>query len=267
MYINQNFRNSNLEQTLLAGEESLQRQYQLAAVRSSKFSRVYKFTARFNGIDRAIYFKQYLYRSGWDFVKHLFRAGRAKRAFKASLMLAENGFNTPCIIAMGESKSSFFHSENFLVTLGVEGAKPLFQLFHYSLKDLTTEQLRDKRKLIRAFGRTIGRMHAKGIFHGDLRLGNVLAKPTEAGWQFYFIDNERTKKFYKLPNHLRLKNLVQVNMFQVSISHTDRLRFFKAYLEKNPHVRANWKYWAKKTLIKTSWRLRKRMSSCKSFLI
>jgi len=66
-------------------------------------------------------------------------------------------------------------------------------------------------------------MHAGGIFHGDLSIGNVLVVREEQKWRFFFIGNERTKKFYRLHARLRLKNLVQINMFRYGINNTEPL--------------------------------------------
>ena len=256
LYIHKDFRNSNLEQALLAGEKELREHYRLTTIQSSEFARVYKFTVSFDGVERRIYFKQYLDRSILDSIKPLFRASRARRAFKASEMLAENGFESPTIIAIGEFKSGFFHTGNFLATIEVEDAKQIYQIIPKSLKDLTRQQLRSKRELIRAIGQTIGRMHAKGIFHGDLRLGNVLARQDKNGWRLFFLDNERTRKFWRIPNRLRLKNLVQINMFRAGISRTDRLRFFEAYLSENPEIKKDEKTWNLKITHGTNHRLK-----------
>ena len=174
-------------------------------------------------------------------------------------MLEKNGLEAPVVVAMGECKSSFLDRENFLATIEVEDAKQIYQFIPDNPENLAKEHLRDKRELIRAFGRTVGRMHARGIFHGDLKLVNVLARQEKNGWRFFFIDNERTKKFYILPPWLRLKNLVQVNMPpRETISSTDQMRFFKAYMSENPKIRDNWKRWAKKVITKTNRRLLKR---------
>lgn len=259
LFVNKNSRNDNFEQALSAGEKTLQERYQLTPVFSSDTSRVHKFTVRFGGVERWVYFKQYLCRSSWDFIKHLLRPSRARRAFKATLMLEKNGFEAPAVVAVGEWKSDFFNRSNFLVTLEAENTKPIYQFIPEGQENLTKEQLRAKRELIRAFGRTVGRMHAAGIFHGDLKLVNVLARREKNGWRFFFIDNERTKKFYILPPWLRLKNLVQVNMPpRETISSTDQMRFFKDYRSENPKIRDNWKRWAKKVIAKTNRRLLKR---------
>jgi len=141
------------------------------------------------------------------------------------------------------------------LTSEVEDAQKLSILLSNRCQNLTKEALRDKRRLIKAFGQTIGKMHTAGVFHGDLRLGNILAKRDEAGWQFFFLDNERTQKFSKLPGKLRLKNLVQVNMFRKGISNTDRSRFLNAYLEENPIIVPARKSLVQKITAKTNRRL------------
>jgi len=262
LFVNKNFRNDNLEQALSAGEKTLQERYQLTPVFSSDSARVHKFTASFNGMEKWIYFKRYVCRSTWDFIKHLVRPSRAKRSFKATLMLEKNGFEAPVVVAIGECKSSFLDRENFLATIEVEDAKQIYQFMPESADDLTKEQLRDKRELMRAFGQTVGRMHARGIFHGDLKVVNVLARQEKKGWVFSFIDNERTKKFYRLPAWLRLKNLVQLNMYRTNaLTDTDRMRFFKSYLQENTVIARKKSKWIKKVIKRTNWRLAKRDKS------
>lgn len=276
LLINKDFRNAELEQALAAGEKKLRERYELTPVRSSDFSRVYRFTTCFGNKERCVYFKQYLCRSALDFIKHLVRSSRARRAFTATLMLEKNGFEAPVVVAMGECKFSFLERENFLLTIEVEGAIQINQIIPESLEKLSEQELQvdsalcffntmgtqDKRGLIRALGQTIGRMHAAGIFHGDLRLGNVLLRRETSGWHFFFIDNERTGKFRKLPARLRLKNLVQANMLRTrALSSTDRMRFFTAYLKENPSIASDRQEWMKNIIIKTTQRLEKKYKS------
>ncbi len=215
-------------------------------VRSSRFTDVYRFGVRFGDNEKVVYLKEYFHRSGWDFIKHFFRSSRASRALKAAFVLAENGFESPTIIAVGNRKFAFLTTRSFGVTLEIEKARSVYQIVTADSTSSPQDKqdgpktkqwirqahhkLRERRSFIRAFGRTIGRMHAEGIFHGDLRLGNVLARKEADGWHFFFLDNERTRKFRRLPARLRLKNLVQINMFEpVAASNTDRMRFFKEY--------------------------------------
>lgn len=234
VYINKDFRDNTFEQLLTASQEELQKHYAATTIPSSEYANVFRLTVRFDGVDREVYLKEYIRGSIVHFIKQLFRASRAKRAFKATLMLAEHDFGTPTIVATGEYRFGPFHTRDFLVTLDVADSKRIYEFIPEGRRDLAKEQLRGKRELTRAFGRIIGKMHAKGIFHGDLRLGNVLAKQEGHRWRFFFLDNERTKRFRRLPVRLQVKNLVQANMkLPDTLTNTDRMRFFHAYWAEN----------------------------------
>lgn len=227
-------------------------------VPSSDYSRVFRYRVCSGGVSSTFYLKRYLYHSALDFLKHSPRPSRARRAFDASLMLQENGFDAPTVIGLLERRRGPFVTDNMLVTQEVRNAPPIMQLLNEFRNCSDRDTLLRKRDLIRAFAGTVGRMHARGIFHGDLRLGNVLVVKERGNWRFYFIDNERTKKFRSLPPRLRLKNLVQVNMFFHGISNTDRLRFFRFYLESNPGIQGHSSAWVRKIIAKTNRRLRKK---------
>jgi tRNA A-37 threonylcarbamoyl transferase component Bud32 len=227
-------------------------------VPSSDYANVFKYSVSFDGVGHLFYLKKYLFRSTLDFAKHLFRPSRARRAFDASLMLHKNGFDAPAVIGLFEHRTGPFYTNNLLLTEEIENTKSMSQVLIDICRNSGRDAFVHKRDLIESFGRTIGQMHAKCIFHGDLRLGNVLVIREEEQWRFFFIDNERTKKFRRLPDRLRLKNLVQINMFRDGITNNDRLRFFKTYLENNPSIANNRRDWATKILTRTSQRLRSR---------
>ncbi|MHC4367076.1 MAG: lipopolysaccharide kinase InaA family protein [Planctomycetota bacterium] len=253
--VRKDFPERDLRDLLSIADSPGQGKSEFAAVPSSRFARVFRCGISSGANGPEFYLKKYLCRSALDFVKHLFRPSRARRAFDASLMLARNGFDAPAVVALFERRVGPFCSDNSLLTEEVENAGSMVEI----LTDLCTASDADtlvrKRDLIRAFAEMLGRMHAKGIFHGDLRLGNVLVTQEGRKWRFFLIDNERTRKFHSLPSRLRLKNLVQVNMFIHGISNTDRLRFFGAYLSENPSIQRRYVRWAKKIIVGTNKRL------------
>jgi hypothetical protein len=247
------FADSSLQDALVDGLHSLANTYSLTKIPASKFADVYKFSCD----SERFYFKQYHYRSPWDVIKHIFRPSRVKRTFKAAAMLDASGFASPIIVAMGYRRKGLFCSEHSLLTREIENASSIYAFFQQSFS--ASGPLLMKRDFIMALGRFVGRLHSKNISHGDLRLGNVLFRQNGPAWDFFLLDNERTVQYCRLPSRLRLKNLVQVNMFNPpSITHTDRLRFFRAYLSENPALSAVWKTWAAKVNRKTLWRLAKR---------
>ena len=200
-------------------------------VTASKFARVYKGAINFKNRKHKVYIKQYLCRSPIDFLKHLVRPSRAERSFNAAMMLAEHELHSPEVIAMGCWRFGPVTFKNFLITSDLENAKPVYILLTEGMDDT------DKRAFLADLGTTIGKMHAAGIFHGDLRPGNVLAEKIDSKWRFHFLDNERTQKFQKLPDRRRLKNLTQINMLPNTIlTKTDRMRFYKSYIKQNPNL-------------------------------
>ena len=256
MYVRSDFRKGSLHSVCHPAEQVDGVRGPFDKVDSSDYARVSRCYVGFFGRCRNLYIKQFLYRSVWDFVKHIFRPSRAGRAFAGSTTLAEQGFFVPETVAFVERRFGPLCTSNFLITRELAGAVDLYWCFDSKNRLLSLESGGAKRRFIRALGETIGRMHSSGIFHGDLRVGNIFAKRADSEWQFFFLDNERTRKLGLLPNRLRLKNLVQVNMLQSkNITVTDRMRFFEAYLEQNGHLRGKWKDIARQIIVKTRHRL------------
>ncbi len=170
------------------------------------------------------FFKRFLVRNKRDRIKRLFKKSRARRTFDAAEALQARGFAAPrhrCII---ELVSFGLVRESALVSEDLSQAE--------SVSDALADKRADskqKRRLVQELGGEIGRLHRAGIYHGDLRLGNVLCRETEDGSGFCFIDNERTRVYRRLPMARRLQNLVQANMMLRGVTMTDRLRFWKAY--------------------------------------
>lgn len=259
VYIRRQLLNSSFGQAILSGEEKLREQYKLETVPSSDFTSVYRFKVNINGVTREVYLKIFLCRRRFDFIKNVFQGSRARRAFEAELVMAKNNFDVPEAIAMVEQKAWFFHTKSFFMTFGVEDSKSFFQSLCELREHLTQEQLSGWREMIRAFGRTIGSMHACNIFHGDLRLNNVLLGQEGDNHRFFFVDNERTKKFKRIPLRCRVKNLVQVNIVPPDIvSRTDRMRFFRAYCAHTGIGKEEGKSLTATILRKTRQRLEKR---------
>jgi len=250
-------RGDDLVQDLMAGETQMGRRYALKRIPSAASSRVFRFSASIEGTARLVYFKEYVDRSLWDGLKHAVRASRARRALRGSLVLAEGGLAVPEVVAIGEKRTRFLTKRCFLLTLAVTESLSVYTLLSKDSGGLDAVELHRKRDLIRTLGHTIGRMHAQGIVHGDLRPGNVLGRFRAGQWELFFLDNERTCRFPWLPARLRRKNLVQIGMLLTGITRTDRFRFWQAYLAESPRLGPRQKGWARRIHARTIERLRK----------
>lgn len=216
---------------------------------SSANTRIYRFEYQQGGY----FHKTFLPRNWFEPVKEFFLRSRAERALRGDLLLQANGFAAAGIVVVGRKGPG-----NFIVSRAVPHPLKLSQYFQEtSLLLKAPARLAQRRKIIRQLGRLIGKMHSRGISHGDLRWGNILIDASDtAGFRYVFLDNERTVQYRHLPQRKRLKNLVQLNMIlKPSISRTDRLRFFQAYLRENPLLTANRREWITRVLRKTHKRL------------
>ncbi len=215
---------------------------------SSNFANVFKFNLLFKGKVHNLILKQFLNRSFLDIFKNLLVSCRAYRAFKADLMLKEYGFAVPDVVAVGTKTIAGIPIRNFIVTKEITDSTPLYKILEVNAAQ--------RQQIITQFGQMVGRMHAENIFHGDLRFGNILVKQDNEKFIFYLLDNERTKKFDKLPNRLRLKNLVQIYISRTNAEESERKCFLDAYLSQQK-VRFN----REKIAAQITARARKRLAS------
>jgi len=225
-------------------------------VPASAFARVWKCRLSIAGKYLDLYLKHYLNRSFIDFAKHLLRPSRALRAFDASLLLAENGFGCPTVIAVGTIARSLHRRKHFMLTTALHDTRPLHQWLSTNLPPHDHRSLSSRRQLIRTLAHTIGSMHARGIFHGDLRPGNIHALQTPDAWRFFFLDNERTARRITVIRRRTVKNLTQIGMLgDDHITATDRIRFLNGYLEANPRLAPDRKPLARRVAAATSRRM------------
>ena len=182
-----------------------------------------------SGQPDGLYFKGLPPRSPLDWLKAL-NGGRARRAVGNERLLRRHGFRTPATICWGQYRGFLF-----TVTRAVAG-EPLTECLRRDwVVPLAGERLRAKRRLLVQLGQLIGRLHAAGICHGDLRLQNVLLAEDD----FYLIDNEHNRRYRRLP-----VKVIEANLFQASlqpsnrVSRTDRLRVLHAYAQAYPRFSA-----------------------------
>ncbi len=168
-------------------------------------------------------------------IKDLCRSSKAFRALKQGLALTEQGFHVPLAVAAGEERDLRLLKRAFLLTVGVEGSPlPLFLREHFAVP-LAGAALREKRGSLRRLALETRRLHQEGFVHGDLVPSNILVRPEESGVSFFYMDNDRTRRYpVWLPQSLWKRNLVQLNRFVLSgISLQDRMRFLRTYLGRD----------------------------------
>lgn len=174
---------------------------------------------------RQLYFKEFLARSSADSLKALVKGSRATRARVNSDALLLMGIDAPQNVCWGTLPGG----REYLFTAAAPGEDVSHWLRH-SLAERTPELLRLRRQLLQALGTFVGRVHATGFIHGDLRPGNVVVTLQQDQFRFTLINNERTVRKIPTPGRMLLQNLLQLNMLSLAdLSRTDRMRFFRAW--------------------------------------
>ena len=172
-----------------------------------------------------VFYKEFLPRSPVEHLKALMKGSRATRARKNSEALRMAGFNAPRNLAWGTLSGT----REYLFTGAVEG-EGVSNWIRGTLANGTQLSPLERKTFLRQLGMFIGRLHATGFIHGDLRTSNVLAHRGCDHFEFSLIDNERNAQYKPAPGKLLLKNLMQLNMHLPSeLSKTDRMRFFRSW--------------------------------------
>jgi len=152
---------------------------------------------RFEWRARAFFLKEHLARS-WR--RRIRLSGIGRRVERVSRALAAAGFSVPAVVCYGVRPGA-----TFVTTEAAEGTESL-----YDWANARERTPAERREAFAAFGRETARWHAARFVHGDLQCGNVFCRPApEGGPAFSFIDNDRTRRFRRLPSRERIGNLVQ----------------------------------------------------------
>jgi serine/threonine protein kinase len=127
----------------------------------------------------------------------------------------------------------------YFLSLLVPHAIDLIQYFQEIGLHPSPKNLSSKRKTIRSLGLLLQQFHQAGFVHGDLQLKNILL----ANGQLLLIDFDKTYRKPVLSVTDKMKNLLRLNRsvekwkrLGLSITRTDRLRFFLAYAGDNHSI-------------------------------
>lgn len=194
-------------------------------VASSTYSRVHHCPAR------RLYCKQFMPRSPAEQLKAAVRGSRATRARINADTLRLHGFDAPATVHWGQLPNG----SEYLFMDELPGHTVRQWLIDTAIGVKGNSRLR--LALLRELGTFIGRLHATGFIHGDLRHGNVLAHWQGERFQFALLDNERNQLRSPPPGRMLLRNLMQLNMLTLEqLSLSERRRFFHQWHRQMRHL-------------------------------
>jgi tRNA A-37 threonylcarbamoyl transferase component Bud32 len=195
-----------------------------------------------------IFIKRYNYQSSLYALKHLVRNSRGKRTWKAAHTLLARGVPTPEPVAYGEKRRARMLLESFFVTRAIAHAIPLSTLFPEAGRRARDGHPVDRADLIRRTALLVRMMHERGIWHRDLKAGNILAEPMPgSGMQLYLTDLDGIRVKDTVRHVERIRDLARLNRSLITspaLSVRDRHCFLQWYLgtgrQGDAALRAYW---------------------------
>jgi tRNA A-37 threonylcarbamoyl transferase component Bud32 len=165
----------------------------------------------------------------------LMRSSRGHRSWWAARGLLVRGFDTPKPLALVIKRWFFIPRKIYVVT---ESTRPLLELDRYIAGMFSGGAIRDeKSRLVENLAETVGRLHKKGVYHGDMKAVNIVVRKERDAFRFFFLDLDNVRFSDRVSQRRRAKNLYQLyRSIPRAIDADDRRAFFRTYLEASQTV-------------------------------
>lgn len=188
-----------------------------------------------------------------------FRRSPARAALENAAGLAARGIAVPRALAAVDYRRAGVLRRSFFLTEEVAGADTVDVVWTRILADPDARRRRaDRRAFAGALGALFARLHAKGVYHRDLKDVNVLVRGVPSAPEFVLLDLERVTLGASVGVARRTRNVVQLaRTLGMRASRADRLRWLTAYLG-TAATRADRRAWIARTLRAQAWKERGR---------
>lgn len=180
----------------------------------------------------AVIVKRVRFGPAWRRAGFFFVSSPALRSLKNALALRTRGIDTPSPVAAFEYRDWKRVGTSYYLVEEIEDSQSLPILWlNIPKSGSKTGKRKEKRGMLRSLATFFHRLHSRGIYHKDLKGGNILARKYGAEtWQYYLIDIDGVWTRKRLSWFRRIKNLVQLyRTFGEHLSVKEKICFLKDY--------------------------------------
>ncbi len=190
-----------------------------------------------------IAYKQFRPQGWWKAFWGRFRTSRALRAWTLGRTLLALGIATPRPLAAIEPRRGPPRGANYLATEWIPGEN--LHVFAWRLAKLPSERrLRLASRCAENAGRLLGRMHAAGVVHRDLKAANLVAVEAENDVAVYLVDLDGVRMGCRPHMCRRAADLARLAAGLAAhpwVTPTICRRFLRAYVEESRPAAIDWK--------------------------
>jgi tRNA A-37 threonylcarbamoyl transferase component Bud32 len=182
--------------------------------------------------DTRICVKEFRYPDWIDRIKENFRNPKGRKAWIAGNGLKIRGVASPGVMAYAEKRNGFEIREGFLVMEAFENGE---EMDRYLFRE--GQNVQRKRVFVTALARWLSGLHAKEIFHRDMKACNIYVSEEGEGWSFQLLDLEDIRLDRRVKGTDVFRTLLQLNTsIPKEITRADRMRFFREYCRLHPVI-------------------------------
>ena len=201
-------------------------------IKDQKKIKVGRVPLEIGGQEKWIYLKRYNSFSWRYRLISLFVRSGAMRSWSGAGTLREAGFSTGEPIAAVECRSWGTLTKSFYLSEEIPRGKTVDAYWREEVLPVRGSKGFDRRrKFLNGLARLFRSLHQHDIYHNDLKDVNIVVCPVE-GQRFYLLDLEGVRRYRRLNERRRIKNLVQLNRTMGKfLRRVEKLYWLREYLK------------------------------------
>lgn len=221
----------------LADADSLFSEADCQIVKDQRKIKVGRLTVQIGGRPYGLYLKRYNAFSLRFKLQSMFSQSGAFRSLRGAAILREANIPSAVPVAAVENRVGGVLSKSFFLSEEIAGGKTADAYWRDELVQPSGRAaMTMRRRFLSQLAALFRSLHGQQIYHNDLKDANILAvaEPNDQSYRFYLLDLEGVRRYARLGEKRKLKNLVQLNRtLGRYLRAPEKMFFLKCYLESS----------------------------------